>query len=198
MYQYTTKDIGRFWSKVKLPDVIGGADQCWEWQASKNNGGYGTFRIGKIIVKAHRMAYQLSFETIPHGLAVLHKCDNPKCCNPTHLFLGTAADNIRDMDNKGRRGTAKGERHGRRKHPEKFAHMQGEGHWMHRHPEWKLPPERLVRGEDVITAKLSKADVREIRDMYATGQYSQKEISERFKIHQSQVSKIVRRKQWRL
>lgn len=66
---------------------------------------------------SHRVAWEAHFETVPIGLCVLHRCDNPPCCNPSHLFLGTKADNNRDMLLKGRRGrtgprcAARGERH---------------------------------------------------------------------------------------
>ncbi len=84
---------------------------CWIWQGVRSHRGYGRWGSGY----AHRKAYVLFKSKIPKGLFVLHKCDNPPCVNPNHLFLGTIKDNNRDMDRKGRRrskwssGKGKGE-----------------------------------------------------------------------------------------
>lgn len=89
----------RFWSKVQK----GGPDQCWEWLASRKPSRYGQFTLpGNKLVRAHRMAWVLTHGEIAGGLCVLHRCDNPPCCNPGHLFLGTLRDNARDMLAKGR------------------------------------------------------------------------------------------------
>ena len=91
----------RFWSKV----ARGANEECWPWKASRHKTGYGKFgRGGKRAgwVEAHRAAYQLTYGEIPDGLQVCHRCDNKPCCNPAHLFLGTAVDNINDKVAKGR------------------------------------------------------------------------------------------------
>jgi hypothetical protein len=78
------------------------SDGCWEWEAGKDSKGYGAFRIAGRMQLSHRVAYQLYVGEIPAGLCACHRCDNPGCVNPAHLFLGTQADNVRDRDNKGR------------------------------------------------------------------------------------------------
>jgi hypothetical protein len=92
-----------FWKKVRvcLPD------ECWEWQRFCSPDGYGKcMYLGEQL--AHRAAWVDFYEDIPAGLCVLHHCDNPKCCNPSHLFLGTRDDNMADRNAKGRQ--ARGER----------------------------------------------------------------------------------------
>lgn len=89
----------RFWSHV----LKGAAGECWAWRGRLNYSGYGITGIGgRRNARAHRVAYELARGEIPPGLVVCHRCDNPKCCNPAHLFLGTQADNNRDRHAKGR------------------------------------------------------------------------------------------------
>lgn len=89
----------RFWSKV----IRGGDDECWNWTGAKNYLGYGRMSIpGEIQMKSHRVSWELRYGQIPYGMNVLHKCDNPPCCNPLHLFLGSLKDNTRDAMRKGR------------------------------------------------------------------------------------------------
>src|SRR5690242_17377686 len=83
----------RFWSKIDMR----GPDECWEWQASTNKNGYGKFKVASYTnATASRVALIGTRQQEPDGLLVLHHCDNPKCCNPSHLYFGTVADNARD------------------------------------------------------------------------------------------------------
>lgn len=75
---------------------------CIEWQGSKDKNGYGTLRLDKKDWKAHRYSYTKNIGEIPKGMVICHKCDNPSCVNPDHLFLGTTKDNSNDMVKKGR------------------------------------------------------------------------------------------------
>lgn len=90
----------RFWEKV---DKTISRDGCWIWTAGRDSYGYGHFHLGGQAVRAHILSYRWHFGEIPAGLCVLHHCDNPLCVNPRCLFLGSRADNVADMDAKGRR-----------------------------------------------------------------------------------------------
>lgn len=96
--QIDSKARRRFEAKF----VKGDPDECWEWIASRNQGGYGLFWYKYHHVGAHRIVWLLAYGEIPSGLEVCHKCDNPSCVNPEHLFLGTRYDNVSDMYQKGR------------------------------------------------------------------------------------------------
>lgn len=78
--------------------------ECWNWKGCKDRFGYGMMssKHNKSPFKAHRISYEIHKEVIPKGLWVLHKCDNPSCVNPNHLYLGTQFENMRDASNRGR------------------------------------------------------------------------------------------------
>lgn len=85
----------RFRAKV---DTSGGPEACWPWLGCRQSSGYGQFWPvpKKVRMRAHRYAWELTYGAIPAGLCARHKCDNPECCNPEHLGLGTHADNMQD------------------------------------------------------------------------------------------------------
>lgn len=122
---------------------------CQEWQLAPIEFGYGRFSFKRKTELAHRAAYRLLKGVAPGDLCVLHKCDNPRCVNPDHLFLGTRGDNARDMSAKGRQ-------------------------WVQKNPKAKqavlvCPPERLARGERHGNAKLTDALVLTIRNRSKAG-----------------------------
>lgn len=89
----------RFWSKVEK------SDGCWTWMAALHESGYGIIGLGGRgagVDRAHRVSWRMHFGEIPKGMFVCHRCDNPKCVRPEHLFLGTAKDNSDDKWKKGR------------------------------------------------------------------------------------------------
>jgi hypothetical protein len=147
----------RFADKISF-DIDTG---CWNWTASTRNvRGYGQIKYKDKMQLAHRVSWQIFYGEIPDGIFVCHKCDNPKCVNPTHLFLGTNQDNMNDMKAKGR---SKG----------------------------GSPP-----GELNHQAKLTEENVKKIRTMYKTKQYTQKELASVFGVERTCIGKIVRNQRW--
>ena len=145
----------RFISKLALPDPVTG---CVEWTGHRTKDGYGKLSRSGIEVYTHRYSWERKHGPIPKGLHVLHKCDNPPCCNEYHLFLGTQTDNAADREIKGRGNQPKGEKHGR--------------------------------------AKLTEANVKEIRRRLAAGEV-QRMIAKGFGIAHSTVGKISRGNAWK-
>lgn len=114
----------RFWAAVDRSDP----DGCWVWTGRRHHG-YGVTTVTGRDEGAHRVSYTLAVGPIPDGLGVLHHCDNPPCVRPSHLFVGTQADNNRDMEQKGRA-------------PKVF----GEAHWKARLTEEQVRAIRRMRG----------------------------------------------------
>lgn len=161
---------------------------CWEWTLTKERPpllAYGRCYFGKRYRHAHRVVWELLKGPIPEGMCVLHRCDNPPCCNPDHLFLGTLADNAADRDAKGR--TAKGDRSGARRYPERWS--RGDKHWT------RLRPNDVPVGEDAATAKLSASDVFDIRQKRNQGVTLQR-LAIEFGVGISTIARIAKGVSW--
>lgn len=163
--------LTRFWSKVRK------TDGCWLWTGTTIRGGYGMIRFPvRDSITAHRASWLIHRGEIPDGLFVLHKCDNPPCVNPEHLFLGTHQDNMRDMVAKGRH----------------FAHVRP---WaVSRGPR---PHGQYRKGESVAGAVLTEGQVREIRALWETGAWQQRQIARQYGVNFRTVHYIVHRKLWK-
>lgn len=162
-----TRLAARFWNKVQIATDA----DCWEWTAYRGNGGpgknYGKLGIEGRIHFAHRIAWELTYGPIPDGSRVLHRCDNPPCCNPAHLFLGTLSDNMQDMWDK--------QRHGPR-----------------RPPQLKIPS----RGESHHLSKLTAASVLTIRQRAAEGIYLQT-LADEYGVTKQAIWHVVQRRTWK-
>ena len=102
-------DSEKFWERVH----VGNGDECWEWALKADSNGYGDYRLGPgRRYKTHRIAFFLGHGKDPGELLVCHACDNPTCCNPAHLWIGTPRDNILDCHSKGRNADVTGENNG--------------------------------------------------------------------------------------
>ncbi len=111
MWNPSTNRIARFWRDIDKR----GPDDCWPWLGTKTLGGYGTVNIDGWRTTAHRVVYALRYgRPINRRLVIMHSCDNPACCNPAHLSLGTQKENLNDMRTKGRVGDCAnwGDQHG--------------------------------------------------------------------------------------
>ena len=184
----TAKQIARFWSRIAKQ----GPDDCWLWTGPCNEHGYGHFHIFRKGFRVHRLAWSLTHGAAPALLDVCHRCDERypisdrtyrRCCNPAHLFLGTAKDNQQDAVAKGRK--AKGERHGSRTHPERLARGDRNGSRLH--------PEKRKRGEEHPFCTLADNDVRAIRRARESGR-TLTDIAREYGTSATHVSRICRRK----
>lgn len=152
----TAKQVAYFHSKV----AVGAPDECWPWMGGTSGNGYGKLKLGKRTFGPHVLARWLATDEWPGGRFTCHRCDNKPCCNPDHLFLGTALDNMRDMIAKGR---------------DRKAHNKGEASGR---------------------AKLTEAQVLEIRRLHATGLFTYVELGHRFGVHPVSIRLIVLRINW--
>lgn len=177
-------DEQRFWQNVDKSSVHNG---CWNWMGHKCRG-YGKIRRGKKMVLSHRFSYELANGPIPDGLFVCHSCDNPSCVNPTHLWVGTAKDNVADMVAKGRASRICGDAHWSRRMPERRPTGDRCGARTH--------PEKVVRGEKHRSAKLTIELVREIRARYARGGVTCKQLAPEYGVTTCVIVTVISRKSW--
>lgn len=185
MRTFSQQTIERFWARV---DRRGGPGACWPWTGYLTWNGYGRVRADGGRYGSHRLAYLLSSGTVPDGMSVCHRCDNPSCCNPAHMWLGTQSENMADMTAKGRRAIMEGDQNGSRRHPDRRAYGDRNG--------TRKFPERLARGASRPGAKLTDEKVRAILAECGSGRLSQVEAARRFGVSRSLVGLVVRRRAW--
>jgi hypothetical protein len=168
-----------FWSRVDkagpIPTNQPGLGPCWLWTGPHDRRGYGFLYVGsRRRYRTHRVAYALAVGPIPDGLGVLHHCDTPPCCNPAHLFLGTDADNVADRDAKGRQ--ARGDRNGKRLHPERWPRLAG---------------------EQAPRAKLTAEQVAAIRASYVPRLVSHRALARAYGVSGATIGALLRGESWR-
>lgn len=167
--QLSQSQIEQFWSKCKK------TEGCWGWEGSIfKTGGYAAFYIRPKLYRASRVSFKIATGSDPGNLFVCHRCDNPACVNPDHLFLGSCADNVADSISKGRRN-----------------YKRGRQHWSH------LRPELVPRGERHSQSKLTSDMVNEIRRLRAAGNTTMSALSRRFGVSVRHIYRIVRNQKWK-
>lgn len=197
MDPYDQSRAAEFFLKINkngpLPDqsikAYDGLDCCWEWMAGKEGQGYGCFWFRRKQDKSHRVSWILHQGEIPKGLYVLHKCDNRRCVNPDHLFLGSLRDNIADRHTKGRSNYAKGNRRGCITHPESV--LRGDNHPSRLKP-WTRP-----RGSAHGISKLTEDQVIEMRNLFAASPTTYASLSRQFGVSPIMIKHIIKRTYWK-
>jgi len=149
--------VNRIKSNIEKVEETG----CWEWQGAKTSRGYGSISVNGEVRYTHRlMQEEFNKPLTEEKPCTCHKCDNPSCVNPDHLFRGSHRDNMDDAAEKGR--------------------MNG--------PNYE--------GDDHHQAKLNSAQVQSLREDYASGEYTQKELADKYGVARTQIGHIVRGEQW--
>jgi len=163
-----------FWKYVDRSNPSG----CWPWTGATDDHGYGRLRYQGKEWKAHRLAWVLT-NGDPGDMFVLHNCDNPPCCKPPDLFLGTQADNMADSARKGR-------------HPKNLNGYLPAGENHHA----RLRPEIMARGEKNGSAVLTNRQVRAIRQKQKAG-WTQRALAKEFGVSKGTIGFIVQRLTWK-
>lgn len=172
-----------FWARVRR----GKEDECWPYIGPKTPRGYGVITYRKKSWRAHRLAWTLTHGPIPKGKIICHKCDNPPCCNPKCLFLGTNQDNSDDARQKGRVPT--GARHPSKIHGTGYM-PRGEKHHS------KTQPECMARGERNGGCKISEATALAILERRSATGDSAKKLSLEFDVGIGTVKHLLRGQTW--
>ncbi len=172
----TADNMGR----PKLDDIIRNTskflvgDGCWEWQAARDKDGYGLGKLRGKTTRAHRAMWILLGNAVPvYPQTLCHCCDNRRCVRPSHLFVGTNADNTHDMIAKGRSRC-----------------ISGANHWVYRDPD------KIRRGSKRPDAKLTEAAVLEMRKLHRDG-CTYAELARIYKVHFVTASDAIKGKKWK-
>lgn len=174
----------RFWSKV----TKGEPDECWEWIASRGEGGYGRLRVQGRTVRAHRLALEITLgRALNEGMETLHTCDNPPCCNPRHLREDTHKKNMDEARERGLWAPPYRTPEGDEKHKERTP--RGDRHWTKTRPGHfgtEANPKR----------KLTQEAVDEIRRLRAEEGLTYRQLADRFSVTEPLIGNIIRLEIW--
>jgi hypothetical protein len=172
-------------TKKRFFERFNESSSCWNWTGGKNDKGYG--RLGNKY--AHRISWEIhNGKKIPEGMFVCHHCDNPSCVNPSHLFIGTQKDNMRDMINKNRQVIKdnKGVNNP----------MYGKSHSKETRKKQSDSKKGKYTGSSHPRASINESTVTEIRKMRDAG-FTAKSISEQLQVSFHVVRNVIYRKSWR-
>lgn len=179
----TTNDRDRFLTKV---DKAEADNQCWNWNSKYiDKDGYGRMWLHGSQVRSNRLAYYFHYNVDPKELQVCHTCDNPTCCNPHHLFLGTSKDNLEDAAKKKR--MCSGERASIIRRMNDTAGVKN-GHYTQ--------PGKTPKGGNHGMAKLTESQVLDIYNNFKKWGKSQTVVANEFGVTQAQVWSIINKKTW--